>query len=371
MLRKNRVLIDLDALKNNFRLVKEHVPSSVSVMCVVKADGYGHGILETAQALSEAGARHFAVAIAEEGVQLREHGIEGEILVLGAATPRAASEAIRHSLSQTVFTPDMVFLLEKEAIRLQKDAKVHIKLDTGMNRIGLRTEEEARALAAALEASPHVKPVGIYTHLAAADEPNDDGTLNHYSVMQLERFWKLRSCFAPSIPAHAANSALTLLAPGNDFDMVRAGIVLYGYPPVPTKLPFRTVMSWRTEVVHVKTLQAGEAIGYGCAFTTPHEMRVATVAVGYGDGYHRACSHGGMMLIRGHRVPILGRVCMDQTMVDVTDVPDASVGDEVVLLGRQGDEEIDAEEIARWADTISYEVLLSIAPRVTRLYTGR
>lgn len=370
MLRKNRVLIDLDALQNNYRLVKEHVPPTVNVMCVIKADGYGHGMLETAQALSKAGARHFAVAIPEEGVLLRENGIEGEILVLGAATPRAASEAIRHSLSQTVFTPEMVQLLEKEALRLQMDAKVHIKLDTGMNRIGLRTVQEAQAVAKALEECPHVKAVGVYTHLAAADEPEADGTLNAYSRMQLERFRELRACFDSSLQAHAANSALTLLEPANDFDMVRAGIILYGYPPVPTRIPFRTVMSWRTEVVHVKTVQAGEAIGYGCAFTASREMRVATVAVGYGDGYHRACSHGGMMLIRGKRVPILGRVCMDQTMVDVTEIPEAAVGDEVVLLGRQGEEEIDAEELARWADTISYEVLLSIAPRVARLYTG-
>jgi len=371
MLRKNRVLIDLEALRNNYRLVQELVPPTVRVMCVVKADGYGHGMLETARALAEAGAKHFAVAIAEEGVQLRENGIEGEILVLGAATPRAASEAIRHSLSQTVFTPDMVYLLEKEALRLQMDARVHIKLDTGMNRIGLRTAEEARAVAKALEECPHVKPCGIYTHLAAADEPQADGTLNEYSRMQLERFRALRACFPPSIPMHAANSALTLLEPGNDFDMVRAGIVLYGYPPVPSRLPFRNVMNWRTEVVHVKNVSSGEAIGYGCTFTAPCEMRVATVAVGYGDGYHRACSHGGMMLIRGRRASILGRVCMDQTMVDVTDIPDVAVGDEVVLLGRQGVEEIDAEELARWADTISYEVLLSIAPRVPRLYTGR
>lgn len=370
MLRKNRVLIDLDALRNNYRLVKEHVPSTVNVMCVIKADGYGHGMLETAQALSEAGAKHFAVAIPEEGVLLREKGIQGEILVLGAATPRAAAEAIRHSLSQTVFTPEMVHLLEKEAVRLQTDAKVHIKLDTGMNRIGLRTVQEAQALDEALAQCPHVKAVGIYTHLAAADEPDEDGKLNSFSRMQLERFRELRACFSPALKTHAANSALTLLEPSNEFDLVRAGIVLYGYPPVATKLPFRTVMSWRTEVVHVKNVQPGESIGYGCAFTAQRTMRVATVAVGYGDGYHRACSHGGMMLIHGKRAPILGRVCMDQTMVDVTEIPETKAGDEVVLLGRQQEEEINAEEIARWADTISYEVLLSIAPRVARLYTG-
>jgi len=371
MLRKNRVLIDLDALRNNYRLVKEHIPPAVDVRCVIKAAGYGHGMVETAKALSEAGARHFAVAIAEEGVQLREAGIEGEILVLGAATPRAAAAAIRHSLSQTVFTPEMVCLIEKEAMRLNSTAQVHIKLDTGMNRIGLRTKEEAEELAKALAVCPRVTAAGIYTHMAAADEPDQEGMLNDYTHRQLERFSELRSCFDSSIPVHVANSALALLSPDPAFDMVRAGIVLYGYPPVKTDLPFRTVMSWRTEVVHVKNVHAGESIGYGCAFTASDEMRVATVAVGYGDGYHRACSHGGMMLIRGKRAPILGRICMDQTMVDVSGIPDAAVGDEAVLLGHQGAESIDAEELARWADTISYEVLLSIAPRVPRLYTGR
>lgn len=337
-------------------------------MCVIKADAYGHGMLQSAHALAAEGASHFAVAIPEEGVMLRDHSVQGEILVLGAATPWAAAEAIRHRLSQTVFTPDMIRMLEREAVNLGQDALVHIKLDTGMNRIGLRTVEEARAVAQALEQCPHVRPVGIYTHLAVADEPDADGELNAYSQNQLKRFQELRTCFDPSIPTHAANSALTLLRPSADHDMVRAGIVLYGYPPVETKLPFRHVMNWYTEVMHVKTIHAGESVGYGCTFTAPRDMRVATVAVGYGDGYHRACSNRGIMLIRGRRAPILGRVCMDQTMVDVTDIPGAAAGDEVVLLGRQGDEVIDADELAGWAGTISYEVLLAIAPRVARLY---
>lgn len=371
MLRKNRVRIDLEALRNNYRLLKEHVPQTVQVMPVVKADGYGHGMLEAAQTLYQCGARHFAVAIAEEGVALRQKGIEGEILVLGAAMPRAAGEAIRYDLSQTVFTPEMVQLLETEAVRQGKVALVHIKLDTGMNRIGLRTVEEAQAVNAALAQCPHVHASGIYTHLADADTPEADGSLNAYSRMQLERFRELRACFDASIPTHAANSALSLLEPDEAFAMVRAGIVLYGYPPVSTGLDFRTVMSWQTEVVHVKTVLPGECIGYGCTYKAEREMRIATVAVGYGDGYHRACSNGGAMLIRGRRAPIVGRVCMDQTMLDVTDIPEATVGDEAVILGRQGAESIDAEEIARWADTISYEVLLSIAPRVPRFYAGR
>ncbi len=370
MLRNNRVLINLDALRNNYRLLNEHLPSDVQVMCVIKADAYGHGILESARALSQAGARHFAVAIPEEGVLLREHAIAGEILVLGAAVPRAASEAIRYDLSQTVFTPEMVMLLEEEAERQGKEAKVHIKLDTGMNRIGLRTVEEAKALADALAKCRYVKAAGIYTHMAAADEP-EDGEINAFTRSQLDRFRALRACFDADIPVHAANSALSLLAPDSGSDLVRAGIVLYGYPPVQTELDFQSVMSWQTEVVHVKTVQPGECIGYGCAFRAEKEMRIATVAVGYGDGYHRLCSNGGAMIIRGVRAPIVGRICMDQTMLDVTHIPDVAVGDEAVILGKQGSESIDAEEIARWAHTIGYEVLLSIAPRVIRLYEGR
>ena len=370
MLRKNRVLIDLDAIQHNFARVQERVGKNVAVMCVVKANAYGHGIVETTRALARAGASHFAVALPEEGIELRAAGIQGEILVLGAAMPRAAADAILSGLTQTVFTPEGVAILEAEAVRQGKTALVHIKLDTGMNRIGLRTCEEARAVADALKAAPHVRPTGIYTHFADADTPDAAGSLNDFTKKQMERFSELRSFFDPAIPAHAANSAATLLADETHFSMVREGISLYGYPPVNTPICFRRALSWLTEVVHVKTIQAGECIGYGCTFTAERDMKVATVAVGYGDGYHRALSGRGWMLIRGVRVPIVGRVCMDQTMVDVTAVPDVCVGDDVVLIGSQGDASIDAEEVACWADTISYEVILTVAQRVPRVYLG-
>lgn len=366
MLRQNCVRIDLDAIRNNYQILRDNV--GVEVMPVIKANAYGHGMLETAWALCQLGARSFAVALCEEGIDLRLGGVEGEILVLGAAMPRAAEPAIRYGLTQTVFTPEMVRLLNEEACRQDRDALVHIKLDTGMNRIGLRTKEEAVALAEALSKAPRVRVTGLYTHFADADNPAEDGTLNDYTRRQLSRFRDLRACFDASIPCHVANSAMSLLTPEAYFDRVREGISLYGYPPVHTELPFRPALSWQTEVVHVKHLEAGETIGYGRTYTAPRDMRVATVAVGYGDGYHRACSNRGWMLIRGKRVPIVGRVCMDQTMVDVTDVPDCRVGDEVVLLGRQGEESINAEELAAWAQTISYEVLLAISPRVPREY---
>lgn len=368
MLRQNRVTIDMDAIRNNYRILKENIPAHVGVMPVIKANAYGHGMLETAQALSREGVRQFAVALPEEGIELRLGGIEGEILVLGAAMPAAMEDAVRYDLSQTVFTVEMIEKLEAEAQRQGKPALVHIKLDTGMNRIGLRTEEEAREIARALKNAPHVLAKGIYTHFADADNPCADGSMNAFTHQQLERFRTLRAFFDASIPSHVANSAMSLLAPEAYFDMIREGISLYGYPPVKTNLSFRPALSWTTEVVYVKEIEAGETIGYGRSFTAPRRMRIATVAVGYGDGYHRVCSNRAQMLVRGRRANVVGRVCMDQTMLDVTDIPEVTVGDEVVILGEQGKERIDAEELAGWAETISYEVLLAITQRVPRIY---
>ncbi len=222
--------------------------------------------------------------------------------------------------------------------------------------------------AQAIHLAPQVAISGIYTHFASADEPMPDGSLNAFTRQQLERFLRLRSHFDPSIPAHVANSAMSLLAPEAYFSMIREGISLYGYPPVKTELAFVPALTWRSEVVHLKTICKGETIGYGRTFTAQRDMRIATVAVGYGDGYHRASSNKGQMLLHGQRVPIVGRICMDQTMVDVTEVEEVQVGDEVVLIGRQRDETISAEEVAKWADTISYEVLLGITARVPRQY---
>lgn len=372
MLRQTYVSIDLDAVRDNYRVMKSQVPEGVRVMPVVKADAYGHGMLMVAKTLERLGAADFAVATPDEGVALRDGGIRANVLVLGASMPCAASEAISKELTQTVFTPDMVELLDKEAAAQGRTALVHIKLDTGMNRIGLRTEAEADALAAALSRAAHVRATGIYTHFADADNPppraGGDGALNDFTRGQLERFRELRKRFDPRIPAHVANSAMSLVAPEAYFDMIREGVSLYGYPPVKTALTFRPALCWRSEVVHVKTVMAGETIGYGRTYTVTRDMRVATVAVGYGDGYHRAVSNKGFMLVEGARAPIVGRVCMDQVMLDVSAIPDAHTGSEVVIIGSQGGQTIDAEQLAGWAGTISYEVLLAITPRVPRIY---
>ena len=370
MLRKNFVTIDLAAIRHNYALQKKLAGPDVEVMAVVKADAYGHGMSEAADTLFRDGVRHFAVALAEEGIQLRNNGIEGEILILGAATKAAAAQAIRYDLTQTVFTVEMLSFLENEAAKQDRQALVHIKLDTGMGRIGLRTEEEARELNKLLGACPHVKATGIYTHFAVADEPLDGGQLNPFTREQLRRFEQLRGCFDPALTAHVANSAMGLLQPGQ-YQMVRQGISLYGYPPVETNLEFRPALRWQTEITHVKDVFPGDAIGYGCTFVADKPMRIATVAVGYGDGYHRSASNRGHMLVHGKRAPIVGRVCMDQTMVDVTDIPGVTPGDEVVLIGAQGEEFLSAEELARAADTISYEVLLAISLRVPKQFIGQ
>lgn len=370
MLRKNYVTIDLAAIRHNYALQKSLLPENTPVMAVVKADAYGHGMEEVALSLYRDGARHFAVALAEEGIALREKGVEGEILVLGAATLSAIAAAVQYDLTQTVFTPDMVHLIDREAIKQGKQALINIKLDTGMGRIGLRTEEEALSLRTALESCPRVKVTGIYTHFAAADECENGESLNDFTRQQLQRFQKLRSVFPQDIPLHAANSAMGILRPGQ-YGMVRQGISLYGYPPVPTGLDFRPALRWVSEVTYVKQIAPGDTVGYGCTFTAEREMRVATVAVGYGDGYHRAASNRAHMLVRGHRAPIVGRVCMDQTMIDVTDIPGVMPGDEVTLIGGQGEEFLSAEELAQAADTISWEVLLAISLRVPKFYTGK
>ena len=263
LFRQNQVTIDLGAIRQNYLLMQGRVGQNVRVMAVVKANAYGHGIVEVARTIEAAGGGDLAVAIPEEGIQLREAGIRANILVLGAATEVAAEASILNDLTLTVFEPYMVAVLEEAASRLGKPALVHIKLDTGMNRIGLRTGGEADALAVALQQAPHVQVKGIYTHFADADNPGQSGGINAYTQKQLEAFRALKAHFDPSIPAHASNSAMSLVSPEADFSLIREGISLYGYPPVKTDLPFRPALRWEAEVVYVKDIAAGESVGYG------------------------------------------------------------------------------------------------------------
>ena len=347
--------IDLAAIRHNVGVMKSHIAGGARFLAVVKADAYGHGAVPVAKAALEAGADMLAVAIPEEGIELREAGIAAPILVLGGIEESAAEAVVQNDLTQVVFDERRIRALAQAGQKLGRCAKVHLKLDTGMNRIGVRTAEEAQAL------------TGCFTHMATADEPDPTGTLR-----QIERFEALckavKAVHPGEIICHGANTASIFRYPQLHADMVRGGLALYGYPPVPEATGLQPAMRWVTRGIYVKTIAPGDRVSYGGTFEATRPTVVMTLPVGYADGYRRGISGKGCVLVRGRRAPILGRVCMDQMMVDVTDIPGAQEGDEAVLLGRQGDEQIDAEEMAAWLDTISYEVLCSPSKRVPRVY---
>lgn len=366
MLRKNCITVDLNAIVHNWKIMKAALPVHTEVIAVMKANAYGHGVLQVSRALEAAGAKYFAVATPDEAIELREGGVRGEIIILGAATPAAYDACIRHHFCQTVFQTKVLFAIDRRAEELGTKAKVHIKIDTGMNRIGLRNTSEALEMASAMLQCSHTEVCGIYTHFCDADA--QEVGINDFTRHQLQQFEMLRACFPKEIPTHAANSAIALNCPQAYFDMVREGISLYGYPPVKTELPFIPAMKWVSEITYIKSVLPGETIGYARTYTANTERRIATVCVGYGDGYHRSLSNRGSVLVRGRRAPIVGNVCMDQLMIDVTDIPDALEGDEVVLLGTQDNGRISAYELAEWAGTIPYEVILSATDRVERKF---
>ena len=300
-------------------------------------------------------------------IELREAGIAAPILVLGGIEESAAEAVVQNDLTQVVFDERRIRALAQAGQKLGRCAEVHLKLDTGMHRIGVRTAEEAQALTRLIDSLPGVALTGCFTHMATADEPDPTGTLR-----QIERFEALckavKAAHPGEIICHGANTASIFRYPQLHADMVRGGLALYGYPPVPEATGLQPAMRWVTRGIYVKTIAPGDRVSYGGTFVATRPTVVMTLPVGYADGYRRGISGKGCVLVRGRRAPILGRVCMDQMMVDVTDIPGAREGDEAVLLGRQGDEQIDAEEMAAWLDTISYEVLCSPSKRVPRVY---
>ncbi len=369
MLPRNRRVIQTGHLLENMIRIRRAVPANVRIMAVVKADGYGHGAVEASKAALDGGADCLAVASVAEGAVLRRAGIQAPVLVLGAVTAGDVTEGIDQGLIQTVCSPEMVALCEKAAASLQKQAEVHLKVDTGMGRIGVRNREELAAVTHAVQQSAHVRLTGVFTHFSDADD-GEDGM--RYTEAQYQRFIALTEELPKEIIRHCSNSAAIHRRPEYSLDMVRAGISYYGYPPVPERnLDLQPCMRWTAKISFIKDVQAGEFISYGRTYRTEKPMRVAVVTCGYADGYHRNASGKAAVLIHGKRAKILGRICMDQMMADVTDIPEAAPEDEVVLMGTDGTDRIDAEEIAAWSDTISYEILLSVGSRVERVYEGR
>jgi alanine racemase len=358
--------IDLDAIANNMRLTQALVRPQVRVLATLKADAYGHGAIRVARTLLRTGVWGFAVATLSEAQALRNADIDAPILILGYTPAWQVRDAIRLNVRLTVFDRDVAREISQAAQDLQINAVVHVKVDTGMARLGLHPSDVLDLLYL-LRDLPGVQVEGVFTHFATADSADE-----RFAREQLRRFEDVLAQAAqanlrPTL-AHAANSAAILRFPEAHFDLVRPGLSLYGLAPSgETPLPsgFRPALSFKTEVAQVKPLPPGTPISYGGTFVTTRESRIATIPVGYADGFRRS-PRWKHVLVKGYPVPIVGRVAMDYTMLDVTDVPGVRAGDEVVLIGCQGNARITADDVAEWLDTINYEVVAAIMPRVPR-----
>ncbi len=365
ILRSTWLEVDLSAIEHNAKVL--HEMAGVPVMAVVKADAYGHGLLPVAKAALRGGASALAVAIVEEGLALREAGITAPILVLGISADPAIETAIRNDLILCLSEERQAAVIGAAAKRLQLPARVHLKLDTGMGRIGLRSPEEAAGCLAACRAAGF-EPEGVFTHLATADVLDEEGRA--YVFEQQARLAAMLQALCTAGFAgivHAAASAASILFPSLRCDMVREGIALYG-TDISGTLDLRPALCWKTHILYLKTIDAGETVSYGRYFTAQRPTRVATLPVGYADGYRRSMRGKAQVLLGGRRMPVIGTICMDQILVDVTDAENPAVGDEVVLLGPQGGDILRDTELAQWADTINYEIMTGITKRVPREY---
>lgn len=362
--------IDLDAVQFNMESMRRNVSPDTGMIGVVKADGYGHGAVPVAVTV-EPYVAGYAVATAEEALILRNHGIVKPVLILGVTHKNRYDDLLVHDIRPAIFTMEQAKPLSDLAQSRGMKAKIHLALDTGMSRIGLEADEQGADLAAAVAALPGIEVEGLFTHFAKADEA--DKAEAYRQIAAYRHFIELLLDRGVRIPVkHCSNSAGIIDLPDANMDMVRAGISIYGmYPSDEVEkqsVPLRPVMSLKSFITYIKPLRPGREVSYGGTFVAPKPMRVATVPVGYGDGYPRNLSGKGYVLIHGRKAPILGRVCMDQFMVDVTEIPEARVDDPVVLIGRDGGEEITVEDLARSCGGFHYEIVCDIGKRVPRVY---
>jgi alanine racemase len=373
--------IDLDCVAHNIREFQRIIPKHTQIMAVVKADAYGHGAVEVATAALQAGATRLAIAIVEEGIVLRQRGITVPIHILGVSAPGTEQAVVEHDLIPTICTIESARNFSDIGKALGKTIVFHVKLDTGMGRIGIRIDQLPEFLAA-IKHLPNLDMEGVFSHLSKADEHDKTYTTKQLNIYNQCLNMVKEAGFNPRIRC-LANSAATMEVPEALFDAVRIGISLYGLYPSDevekSRVNLKPVMSWKTQIVHLKTLPPGEAVSYGGMFITQRPTVVATLPVGYADGYRRRLwKTGGNVLVKGQRTPIIGRICMDMFMVDVTDIDSRSgrllgssrvaVGDEVVLIGKQGNEMITADEMAARLDTINYEITCLVGKRVPRVY---
>jgi alanine racemase len=360
--------VDLGALEFNYRQIKKRIPVGVKLLAVVKADAYGHGAIPVSLRLEKLGVEYLGVAIPEEGIELRRGGVKAPILVLGGIYGGDVAEIFRFHLTPVVFKKDSLRLLSLEAKKRRRKVKVHLKVDTGMGRLGVLFRLWPDFLKE-VKRFPDLEVEGILSHFSMTDEEKG------YTENQWRAFQKAvalaKEMGIPHPYLHMASSATLTAFPTYSAKLVRPGIMLYGSYPSPTfqpLLPLKPVMTLKTHIHFLKPVPSGAKISYGGTFTTKRDSLIATLPIGYADGYSRHLSNRGEVLIHGKRAPVVGKVCMDFTMVDVTGIPRVSVGDEVILMGRQGREQITVEEIAEKINTISYEVFCSIGKRVPRVY---
>jgi alanine racemase len=361
--------VDLDAIEHNVRALAAHTTAR-EIFAVVKSNAYGHGAVQVAETALNSGATRLAVGRVDEAWQLRSGGIHAPILVMCYTVPAEAETIVEQNLMATVISLESAEALSHRAVALGRTVGVHVKVDTGMGRFGLLPEGEVLPYLAALEKLPNLEIEGIFTHFATAD--SHDKSYAHQQFALFQEILKMVEEAGHSIPVrHAANSAATLDLPETHLDAVRPGIALYGMYPseeVSREVPLRPALTLKSHVGRVRTLPAGSSVSYGRTFIAKGPTTVANIPVGYGDGYHRALSNKGAVLIGGQKAPIVGRVCMDQFVVNVSHIPGVAEGDEVVLIGSQGDERITPEEVAALAGTINYEVTTGLLQRIPRLF---
>lgn len=362
--------VNLDAICNNIDEVRKNINPNTKIMAVIKADGYGHGAVAIATALKDK-VDAYGIAIIEEGIELRRAGFEKPILVLGFTPHQQYDELLKYDIIQTVFQYDMAKRLSDIAVSHGKQVKIHLKVDTGMTRIGFKDTEESIQIIKEISKLPNIIIDGIFTHFACADEADKTSARK-----QLSRFLvfvdKLEKEGIRIPVKHVSNSASIIDLPESNLDMVRSGIITYGMYPSDkvnkNRLMLQPALTLISNVVYVKSVEAGTGISYNSTYITKHDSVIATIPVGYGDGYPRQLSSKGRVLIHGKSAPIVGRVCMDQFMVDVTDIPDVKEGDKVTLIGQDGDESISIEEVANLVGSFNYELVCDIGKRVPRVY---
>ncbi len=364
--------INLDNIAHNVREIRKIVNKRAEVMGVVKADAYGHGVMEVTRTLLDNGVSRLAVSMLDEAIQLRRNGIDIPILILSYTDPVRAEDIINYNVTQTVFSHDLAEALSDAAVRLGHKVKVHIKIDTGMTRVGFMPGYNAVKNVVAISKLPGIIIEGLFTHFASADEKDKS-----YSYMQLERFMSICTelqRIGIHIPIkHVANSAAIIEFPEMHLDMVRPGIILYGYYPSSEvnkhKLLLKPAMTLKANVILVKEVENNTSVSYGRVFTTKRRSRIATIPIGYADGYSRLLTGKANVLINGELAPVVGTICMDQCMVDITDIDsNVKVGDEVVLFGKQMEKEIKVEELANLIGTINYEIISVVGKRIPRVY---